>query len=589
MNEEPKSIWKRSWRGPSGIFLWFLLLAGAVFPVALLFGVTLGKPLPLASHLTLAGVAAIAIAVSVTLVVWFVRWVWCWRSVKRLLFIVACLVTLIALFYAEENWRGQHAWKKFKAEWEAKGERFDLAGIVPPPVPDDQNFAMAPLWVEEIAALIGGERARAWYGDKVAALGHTNFVRRLEMPTDVYSSGLRFTNNEANWQKAERMDLKPRQDYYRSLATVTNVFPVSPQPQTPAVDVLIALSKYDSTLEELRRASKLPHSRFPVGYTDENPAAILLPHLAPQKGCVQLLGLRAIAELQAGQTEKAFADVMLSLRLAETIREPFMISQLVRIAMLRIAFQPIWEGLADHQWSDAQLTALNTELGKLDFLADWQFSMRSERVFEAECIDYMKRSRNLQMLDFSLFDEQKPPNREVQAFVFRFAPVGWFEQNKAACCRMNFELALPQVDLKTRVVSPASASRFAQTFETFHPTLFNWFATLLLPELAKASQKFALAQSFTDMAGIAIALERHRLAHGTFPDTLDALAPRFMEDIPHDIIGGKPLHYRRTADSQFTLYSVGWNEKDDGGKVALTKGGSVDFQEGDWVWELAER
>ena len=49
-------------------------------------------------------------------------------------------------------------------------------------------------------------------------------------------------------------------------------------------------------------------------------------------------------------------------------------------------------------------------------------------------------------------------------------------------------------------------------------------------------------------------------------ESLDALAPQFIETIPHDIIGGQPLHYRRTEDGQFVLYSVGWNETDDGGR-----------------------
>jgi len=44
------------------------------------------------------------------------------------------------------------------------------------------------------------------------------------------------------------------------------------------------------------------------------------------------------------------------------------------------------------------------------------------------------------------------------------------------------------------------------------------------------------------------------------------------------------LHYRRTDDGQFVLYSVGWNETDDGGEVAFTSGGSVDVNTGDWVW-----
>jgi hypothetical protein len=50
------------------------------------------------------------------------------------------------------------------------------------------------------------------------------------------------------------------------------------------------------------------------------------------------------------------------------------------------------------------------------------------------------------------------------------------------------------------------------------------------------------------------------------PETLDALAPQFIEKIPHDIIGGQPLHYRRTNDAEFLLYSIGWNETDDGGQ-----------------------
>ena len=89
------------------------------------------------------------------------------------------------------------------------------------------------------------------------------------------------------------------------------------------------------------------------------PAAILLPHLAALKRCAQALQLRAIAELQNDQQEKALADVKLVLQLTDKIRtEPFLISHLVRIAMLQITLQPVWEGLAEHQWSEAQLVAL---------------------------------------------------------------------------------------------------------------------------------------------------------------------------------------------------------------------------------------
>jgi hypothetical protein len=54
--------------------------------------------------------------------------------------------------------------------------------------------------------------------------------------------------------------------------------------------------------------------------------------------------------------------------------------------------------------------------------------------------------------------------------------------------------------------------------------------------------------------------------------------PQFAEKLPHDIVGGQPLKYHRTGDGRFALYSVGWNEKDDGG----VPGKAAD--EGDWVW-----
>jgi Sigma-70 region 2 len=76
------------------------------------------------------------------------------------------------------------------------------------------------------------------------------------------------------------------------------------------------------------------------------------------------------------------------------------------------------------------------------------------------------------------------------------------------------------------------------------------------------------------------------LARANDPESLDALAPQFIAKVPHDVIGGGPLHYRRTDDGQFVLYSVGWNETDDGGVAVLNKGSTanVDINEGDWVW-----
>ena len=70
---------------------------------------------------------------------------------------------------------------------------------------------------------------------------------------------------------------------------------------------------------------------------------------------------------------------------------------------------------------------------------------------------------------------------------------------------------------------------------------------------------------------------------------IDALTPQFVKKIPRDIIGGLPLKYRRTDDGKFLLYSIGWNETDDGGQVIHKKDGATDVDNDDWVWGVPSR
>lgn len=108
---------------------------------------------------------------------------------------------------------------------------------------------------------------------------------------------------------------------------------------------------------------------------------------------------------------------------------------------------------------------------------------------------------------------------------------------------------------------------------------YSFLVAMGLPNFVKAVQTTARNQTLANEAYIACGLERYRLAHRQYPETLEALVPQFAEKLPHDLIGGQPLKYHRTADGQFVLYSIGWNEQDDGGVPGKTIG------EGDWVWQ----
>ena len=589
MDEEPKSIWKKSWTGWSWLRAWLILVVAIFFIILIITLFLPGGPRSLSDWwLALFFTLLVSAAVATAFVgLWaFTRCFFCWRNFKRLLFGTACFATLVALFYAEEDWRGWHAWNKFKHEWEAKGEHFDFASMVPPPVPDDQNFALTPVVASSYLYILdkSGHRINPQNTNVVNQLGMTIYgdADWKNWPTNGY------------WAKGTKTDLNVWQRYYRLVATKTNLFPLPAQPQSPAEDILVALSKYDSVIEELREASRLPGSRFPLNYDSESPSAILLPHLAALKKCSQTLQLRSLAELQNGQPEKALADVKLALQLTDKIHtEPFLISHLVRIAMLQIMLQPIWEGLADHRWSEEQLVALDAELAKLDFLADYKLSMRGEMGCQGGEVDRLRHHPE-QMQDLGGMSDggggvmnQLLPGK----IAARLIPTGWLYQNQFRCARMMVDYYLPLADVNQGTFSPALARRgdAAVMAEIKTASPFNLLERLMLSGLGNGAKRFAYAQSSVNLARTAIALERYRLAHGAYPESLDALAPQFIAKLPHDIINGQPLHYRRTSDGQFVLYSVGWNETDDGGEVGLTKNGNVDTSTGDWVWQYPSK
>jgi hypothetical protein len=577
---------------------------------------------PMSGWLLAVGIFAGAFLVACLILIYIVwpllRWLFLqhWR---RTFFALACFATLIALFYAEENWRGKHEWETFKREWEAKGEKFDYASVIPPPVPDDQNFALTPIWVESMKVQLGPKNSRQWFGDKYAdADGRTNFNYRLGL--EIYHSDQAAMPelekpNLGNWQKGEATDLVAWQTYYRisgftnqpekkvpfyyPAKAFTNGFPVAPQPQTPALDVLLALSKYDLTIEDLRQASQLPHSRFPLYSNLNHPFDTLLPHLAALKRCTQVLQLRTIAELQRGQSEKAVDDVKLMLRLTDSIRtEPFLISHLVRIAIMEYTFQPIYEGLAEHKWSDAQLVELDQALAKLDFLADYSVAMQGERACIIGAVEFLQHNRSSRnpavfsdMVSGGIGDSENAHSlASIAAVIYHLSPSGWFDQNKLRIGQFETQWYLPLADVENRIVSPVSVQRASAAFDEEIGSVrldpYNWFEKKFMPALARAVEKFAYTQSSVDLARVAIALERYRLAQGEYPESLDALTPQLIEKIPHDIINGQPLHYRRTDDGQFVLYSVGWNEKDDDGVVEFLgkRTERVDISQGDWVW-----
>jgi len=519
----------------------------------------------------------------------FLSWRFNWQSARRLLLAVAIIVTVIALFYAEEDFRGARAWERYRQQAEALGVPLDWRTLIPKPVPDDQNFAATPLaksWllVRSNYIFVATEY---WRADNYGRAGGDYYGQQLGQVVFSFRSkkydGDRHITDLVAWKTAfDALHAPPRN---RHQIFDSGKLDLASRAQA-APSVLDALKTNEAIFAELRAASRRPYSRYPINYDLPNPAEILLPHLNSFRAVCRRLQLKACAELALGRSEEALEDVKLSLSVADSAKgEPFLISYLIRVNCLQIAAQPIWEGLAQHAWSDAQLRELETRLQQYNFVADLKPVFDAERAWGIGIIDYVKNTGKVAVFSDSGNDDPS------LARLARIVPSGWFDQEQASYCRLFTSEMEGTFDPAARRVFPSRAKSSEQVLDReFHGrNLFDvifvrhqLLSGMLLPALTRVVVRAATAQVPTDQAVLACALERYRIANGQFPQTLDALVPRFISQLPHDVITGEPYKYRLTKDGRFVLYSVGWNEKDDGGVPGKTL---FDDKVGDWVWQ----
>jgi hypothetical protein len=464
---------------------------------------------------------------------------------------VVAIATLTGLFYAVENWRGAHALNVYKEQCRANGERFDWQSVVPPPVPDERNLAMTPL----LKPLLDYERING----RVEWRSSGDEAKEFKM----FEKGPRMSGPDS----AKLIDL----------TGWANFFSGENAGQQPAGQVLAGMKRFEPQFKELQQAiGSRPESRWPVRY-DENFAA-LLPHLAVVKDIVIACAVRTAAHLELGRTNEAFDDVKIALALTESIKsDPLLLTHVVRVAMITFTVQAIREGLARDRWSNEQLLYFQDGFAKMNLFPEYQRCMRGERGFSLEAVE-MTRERHLGPEFWVGPGSAVPP--WAKRPVLRFAPRGWFFQNELGILKFHQEYSLAAVDEDARRVNHAHLAD-AERALTNSSGPYNVLVQMLVPAVSSALSKSARGQTTLAEASIACALERYRHAHKQYPEKLDQLSSQFLNQIPHDVIDGNPMRYRRESERSYVLYSVGWNGIDDGGIVAA-KGKSKD--EGDWVW-----
>jgi hypothetical protein len=534
---------------------------GIIFSVALVLTLIFSHVLLVEAIVVSAILAVIGMVVGHT-----ACWLFRWKRLKWILVGLGCLLALSVVVLVEENIRTKHNWNVHRSVLQQKGENFNLSHFVPPTIPDDQNFTMTPL-LKPIMEFKHTKNGVVWLDTNASA-------KVSNLRSELQSKGITNNSKAGSIERGTFADLKTYQEFYKGN---TNYY----QPTTPGPageDILIALSKFDSELNELKEAMKTrPLAKWNVRYTDgDSVFAILLPHLGHIKGLVVFCQIHGIAAADAGLSQMALEDFLVALRLSDSVKNtPILIDHLVRLATLNLTIQGIRDGLYRHTWNSEQLLELEKQLASIDLLSEAKVSLRGERVMSILGIEQI-RTGTVDTKEIGMGVSLQKLPRLVSCV---------FYQNMLTVSELHQEMIDLSIDEKQHLVFTNQMPTMRE-FQKQRKTPYNMLAGLLMPAYERVTIKVARVQTMVDAARTACALERYRLEHGTFPDSLT--------NGPMDVMDGKPLRYRKTSDGGYVLYSIGWNGVDDGGVTGFKKNRetgkeSPDAETGDWVWFMPKK
>ena len=342
--------------------------------------------------------------------------------------------------------------------------------------------------------------------------------------------------------------------------------------KTDASNFLAWSSQYIPQFNLLREALKRPYVRIDGDYS--KPFETPMVNFVAIRSVSQALAQRAKCHLLIDQTTNALDDVTSLndfrriLELPPSRKPMSLINAMIYVAVTGLYANTIADGLQSHTWQEPQLIVLQKQLENINLAPFLVNATKTEN------------AQSCYLIETNLIAN----NDESKTHIIR----GWLLENLVTITRFD-QQAINAVDLSNNVVFPDVLNDLERQEIALskHP---NWptriIALIAIPSFTKAWQTTAHYQTLVNETQIACALERYRLMHGEYPESLDVLVPQFIQVIPHDIIGGQPLHYSRTNDGKFLLYSVGWNEIDDSGLASPHNefGTVTNYATGDWVW-----
>ncbi len=517
------------------------------------------------------------------------------RYVRILLWLFTTFVTLVVLLYVWTNWSGRRRWAAVKAMVEREGETLEFRKLLPETPPEAQNLlAIEPL--RGIALVVDNDPAKGEPGARRKALEALNW-KQMSVPT-------------ANGVALAKLPVVPAangvtlgkttgiQDWVEFLRD-TKYLDLPAGPEVSGREVLAALDAKFPLLKQLAdETSQRPLAMMTPGLRERELPEFLLvmgvPYLTTVQSIGKVLALRARAAVAAGAGAEAARCILAVHQLAQACeQEPLLISFLMGNSLEMQALESVWLGLRERVFAEDDLQQLQRVFTTDHVTAAMLLAMRGEMAAGANMVDFLQLAASgQQKVDPSLAEALAANGGAFRVSSLRVVPQGLFEHWKSAL-----------VDLEVRhLIQPLKHGGLRESVrrgdEVLEELTVNFsmlrnpdqlLARLTMPAVTTVSCSALLQDARRQQALAALALERFFVKNSRYPAALADLVPEFLPAIPLDPCDGKPLRYRTTPAGRYQLWSVGFDGKDDDGKVTLDAKGSAKLNKreykGDWTWQ----
>ncbi len=471
-----------------------------------------------------------------------------WSSLG-LLALILLLVTASALLLGWLKWSGDSDWNRVQAGLRAKGEKLTFAELIPPPPPDSENFFADPIWQELTNHRILKEKQR---------------INQWDTPLS--------ESEQVRIKSLTQKNFHSRKDAIQHLEVLLRKKSAN-QDQQPIARLTLDLEiPVTSLLAHVAELSKRPSGFFPIRYQDNFYTA--LPHITALFYLGNLLGASSYANLVLGNFVAASQDILTLNQLSLVIKnEPLLISNAIRISLLRTALTPLNQGCANQQWNSNELVTFQQALQKTELVQHLPDILRGERA----CVDSASLLNLREIIGLS--EKSSLFERCIQ-FFFRNSQKAYYDAYIQHLIDSIYREDQRGLNITTLFQDRSSRDYHPKGFSQRRHFIAAVIVLLESSTIGINIQKTIEAQTQVNQTLIACALERYRLANGSYPASLEILVPDFLSAIPKEPTTGNPMHYRLLADNKFLLWAPGW-------KLQTRDGKPGEFQgEGDIVWHL---